>query len=129
MSQIMKPAQMDKVRLCPEATDENLNDPQTGNQPGTALNYWGPGGQAMTDVNTSADGLSGMSSPSNGKGRQLTGSYGYIGCCLRATNHGTLNPEPTGKTVDLVAAGQASNINWLWVAPVPKGSEVPIIFD
>src|SRR6476660_6843321 len=34
MSQIMKPAQMYKVRLCPEATDENLNYPQTGNQPG-----------------------------------------------------------------------------------------------
>src|ERR1044072_1928741 len=32
MAQIMKPAQMDKVRLCPEADSENLNYPSTGNQ-------------------------------------------------------------------------------------------------
>lgn len=128
ISQIMKPSQMDKVRLCPEAADENLAYAASPpiNQPGTAFNYWGPGGQAMVDPND-AGATSGA--PKSGVGRRLTGSYGYNGYCLRATNDGTLNPDPTGNTVDLVAANQASNINWLWVAPVRKSAEVPCIFD
>src|SRR4051794_17003800 len=47
-----KTGQFDKVRLCPEATEENLpwhSDDNSKNQPGGAFLYWGPGGQALTD--------------------------------------------------------------------------------
>src|SRR6266508_3159247 len=85
MAQVAKPAQLNKVRLCPEATESNPAYPSTGNQPGTAFNCWGPGGQAMTDVNDI--------DPATKKPRHLTGSYAFNGYCLRSDpsgNDGTL---------------------------------------
>jgi prepilin-type N-terminal cleavage/methylation domain-containing protein/prepilin-type processing-associated H-X9-DG protein len=120
MSQIMKPSQMDKVRLCPEADTENLTYPQTGNQPGTAFNYWGPGGQAMTDVNTNADGTA-NSNPKSNVGRHLIGSYTYNGYCLKI--------DSSGNNATLTASGQAKRADWLWVPPVKSSAEVPCIFD
>jgi prepilin-type N-terminal cleavage/methylation domain-containing protein/prepilin-type processing-associated H-X9-DG protein len=114
MGQIMKPQQMDKVRMCPEATDSNPAYPSTGNQPGTAFNCWGPGGQAMEDY-------SDVSNPKNGNGRHLMGSYGYNGFLLRI--------DDSGNNSTLCGGGQAKIQAWLLVPPVHRGSEVPVIFD
>jgi prepilin-type N-terminal cleavage/methylation domain-containing protein len=119
MQQVMKPKQMDKVRLCPEAWEPNpayeANPPI--NQPGTAFNCWGPGGQAMQDVN---DNPGSGGAVTSGQGRRLMGSYTYNGYCL--------SNGPSSSTA-LVAGNQASSAAWLWNSPVKNGHEVPIICD
>lgn len=130
MSQIMKPQQLDKVRLCPEAMEPNpaFNATPPINQPGTAFNCWGPGGQALVDPNSNPDGTPLMNgTPKSNIGRRLTGSYTYNGFCLRATNDGTVSNDPTGNTKQLKSEGR--NLSWLWIAPVKNGTEVPIICD
>lgn len=130
MSQIMKPQQMDKVRLCPEAMDPNpsfdANPPI--NQPGTAFNCWGPGGQALVDPNANPDGTALLNgTPKSNVGRRLTGSYTYNGFCLRATNDGTSSNDPTGNTKQLLS--EARSLDYLWTPPVRNGSEVPVLCD
>jgi len=117
MGQVMKPQQMDKVRLCPEAFESNpayASADNNTNQPGTAFNCWGPGGQAMEDY-------SDVSNPQNKNGRHLMGSYGYNGYLLRVHESGNSNT--------LLGGGQAKYLNWIHVPPVRSSVEVPVIFD
>jgi len=120
MSQIMRPRQMDKVRLCPEATEPNPLYPSTGNQPGTAFNCWGPGGQAMTDVNDNGNGGP-VANPQSNVGRKLMGSYTYNGYLLRV--------DASGASNTLCASGQGMFEQWLQVPPVQHSSEVPAMCD
>ncbi len=112
-----KTGQFDKVRLCPEAADENMpwhSDDNSKNQPGGAFYCWGPGGQALTDPTE-------FSNPSNGKGKKLMGSYGYNGFCLRI--------DDSGNNKTLCQSGQAKIADWLWVPPMKTSHEIPLIFD
>jgi len=113
MSQSNKPAQLNKVRLCPEATESNpayLGN-LTQNMPGGAFYCWGPGGQAMQDPNATLLNQ-----------KQLTGSYTYNGYCLRAG-------DPSGNDGTLAGGGQAGSLARLWVPPLKKTAELPIICD
>jgi len=114
MQQAAKPHNMDKVRLCPEATTPNPSyayDPATGtpNMPGTAYNNWGPGGRAMQYFDT------------DGTKKQLQGSYTFNGFCLRS--------HPSGDDAVLAKSGQAADLALLWVPPFKRTAEIPIIAD
>jgi len=117
MAQVMKPQQLDKVRLCPEAQTPNAAYPESGNQPGTAFNCWGPGGQALTDPND----YTGTGPPKNGVGRKLTGSYAFNGYCLRIDDSGNNNT--------LCQNGQGKIVSWLWQVMPKRGAEVPVMSD
>jgi len=110
---------MNKVRLCPEAASPNPEyigswnkAANTPNMPGGAFHNWGPGGQALTYYENTAD-LT--------KKIGLEGSYGYNGYCLRE--------DKSGNNGTLAGGGQAQNLKYLWVPPVKKSAEIPIIFD
>jgi prepilin-type N-terminal cleavage/methylation domain-containing protein/prepilin-type processing-associated H-X9-DG protein len=113
MSQANKPAQLNKVRLCPEASESN--PAYTGNlnqnMPGGAFYAWGPGGQAMQDPNATI-----------ANQKQLMGSYTYNGYCLRGG-------DPSGNDGTLAGGGQAGNLAKLWVPPLRGAAELPIICD
>jgi len=116
----MKTGQFDKVRLCPEAADENMpwhTDDNSKNQPGGAFFCWGPGGQALTDPTE----YEGVGSPQSNKGKKLMGSYGYNGYCLRI--------DDSGNNKTLCQSGQAKIAAWLWSYPIKSSVEVPLIFD
>src|SRR2546423_12023234 len=116
-----KTGRYDKVRLCPEAAEENLGwhtDDNSKNQPGGAFFYWGPGGQALTDpTDYTAPGQ-----PKSNVGKKLTGSYGYNGYLLRL--------DDSGNGTVLCQSGQAKIADWLYQkTPVVRSTEVPLIFD
>jgi len=106
MSQVSKPEQLNKVRLCPEATEPFIYN---GNQAGTAFHHWGPGGRAMQYWDN------------KGVKRQMTGSYGFNGYCLRL--------DPSGDDGVLVGGNQAGDAKRLWVPPLKRTAELPVIFD
>ncbi len=77
MSQIAKPQQLNKVRMCPEAFE--TPNPQlagSGNQAGGAFYGWGPGGRAMQYFDE------------HGVKQQMTGSYTFNGYLLRIDSSG-----------------------------------------
>ena len=130
MQQVAKPTQLNKVRLCPEASDQNpayLQPPpaagQPGNNmPGAAFYCWGPYGRAMQYFDD------------KGNYQHLSGSYGFNGYCLRAySDLPTLNqPRPaswSGDDKSLEKSGQAGDLSRLWVPPLKRTAEVPIMFD
>jgi prepilin-type N-terminal cleavage/methylation domain-containing protein/prepilin-type processing-associated H-X9-DG protein len=124
MQQVVRPKELNKLRLCPEATQPNPAypyDPATfgPNMPGGAFYNWGPGGQALAYYENA--GLD-LKDPNNRK--QLEGSYGYNGYCLR--------DHPSGNNTTLYGSSgsnQAMNKKYLWVPPFKKSGEIPIIFD
>jgi prepilin-type N-terminal cleavage/methylation domain-containing protein/prepilin-type processing-associated H-X9-DG protein len=123
MQQVAKPNSMDKVRLCPEATETNPHyaqappsgtDPGTPNMGGAAIYCWGPYGRAMRYFDA------------KGATQHLAGSYTFNGYCLRTDASGD----------DRVLCGdkgdnQAGNNHpeRLWHTNDKGFSEVPIIFD
>jgi prepilin-type processing-associated H-X9-DG protein len=132
MQQVNKAKQWDKARLCPEAQQENPAFP-TGNQAGAAFYQWGPRGQAMQYFD---DTWKVGQAP-----KQMAGSYGYNGYCLRAfSNQFSTPPQPPPDEWDrwikggcndnaLSGGGQAGDLRRLWVPPFKKSAEIPIIFD
>jgi prepilin-type N-terminal cleavage/methylation domain-containing protein/prepilin-type processing-associated H-X9-DG protein len=117
MQQIVKPLELNKLRLCPEAIVPNpgyVYDPSTfgPNMPGGAFYNWGPGGQAVAFYENTSD-LT--------KRKQLEGSYTYNGYCLRN--------EASGNNGTLAGANQAGDLKYLWVPPFKKTAEIPIICD
>jgi len=131
MQQVTKPQQLNKVRLCPEATDPNpgympSTPPTPGtpgpNMPGTAFNCWGPYGRAMQYFDD------------KGNYQHLAGSYGFNGYCLRAysdVDTKTLK-RPTswsGDDTALEKSGQAGDLSRLWVPPLKRTAEVPVLYD
>jgi len=119
MAQCVKPQQLNKVRLCPDATEPNPRYPITGNMPGSAFYAWGPTGNALQDPNAP---------PGTSKG--LTGSYGFNGYCLR-------EDKSSGNDKTLGASGQAGDagtaypksLRRLWLPPLHRTAEIPVIFD
>ena len=110
MAQVVKPSQLNSVRLCPDAREQNPLYASSGNQPGAAAYAWGPAGQALQDPNS---------------GQSLTGSYAFNGYLLRKHH--------SGDSTKLFADGQAGALpagpEHLWDYP-PKGStNVPCISD
>jgi prepilin-type N-terminal cleavage/methylation domain-containing protein/prepilin-type processing-associated H-X9-DG protein len=119
IAQVAKPEQMNKVRLCPEAALENDRFPESGNQPGAAFAYWGPGGQATLNPNDI--------DPVTGKARAFTGSYTFNAYCLRAG-------DPSGNDTTLAGSGGANqagknHFDRLWVNPIHNNYEVPVFCD
>ena len=111
MAQVVRPEHFHKVRLCPEAATENPAFASTTNQAGAAFHHWGPNGQAM-----------GYYDSKTGVRKQLTGSYGFNGYCLRE--------DPSGNNGTLAGGGQAGDLKRLWLPPLTKkATEIPIIFD
>jgi prepilin-type processing-associated H-X9-DG protein len=119
MAQINKPEQMNKVRLCPEASEPNPQYNTNGNWAGAAFYQWGPSGRAMQyfvydpGTNTYVS-------------HQLAGSYGYNGYLLRDDASGS------GDNNGLYAGGshkQAARKERLHVPPVKSPTEVPIVAD
>jgi len=105
MAQVVKPEQLNKVRLCPEATEPNPLF-LTGNQAGGAFYAWGPNGQALQD-------------PVNGK--PLTGSYTFNGYLLKV--------HSSGNSGSLKGGGQAGDLERLWGFPCRRSTEVPCLSD
>ena len=111
MQQVVKPKTWDKVRLCPEASEENPAFAPGTNQAGAAFYHWGPSGRAMQyfdDTWKAGD-------PPKG----LAGSYTYNGYCLRT--------HPSGNDGQL--GTEAGGLQYLWVPPFKKTAEIPIIVD
>jgi prepilin-type processing-associated H-X9-DG protein len=135
MQQVAKPEQMNKVRLCPEATDSNpqfAQAPPTGTNPGNpnqigeAFYAWGPYGRAMRYFDD------------RGNTKHLQGSYAFNGYCLRAYNKTDpdTNPRPASWSGDdsvlcgsQKGANQAKDVDWLWVPPFKNTAGIPIICD
>ena len=122
--QVAKPESWNKVRLCPEAQDPNpayVSD-LTQNMPGGAFACWGPGGRAMQYFdNTWKLGQ---------KPKQMSGSYTYNGYCLRSyTGDATDRPQWSGHDSSLGGGNQAKDNARLWVPPLKKTAEIPIICD
>jgi prepilin-type N-terminal cleavage/methylation domain-containing protein/prepilin-type processing-associated H-X9-DG protein len=119
ISQMPHRQQFDSARLCPEAIDSNPSFSPTGNQPGTAFNCWGPGGQALTDPN---DNPTNPGNPTSNQGAHLTGSYTYNGYLLRLGDR-------SGNDATLIGGGQAGSAARIWVPPVKYSTDVPVISD
>jgi prepilin-type N-terminal cleavage/methylation domain-containing protein/prepilin-type processing-associated H-X9-DG protein len=117
MSQVAKPDQLNKVRLCPEATDFNpayassFPTPGTtgGNMPGAASYTWGPGGRAMQYWDD------------HGVHQQMQGSYTFNGYCLRS--------DPSGDDNGLKGRNQGNSLAWLLTPPFKNATNIPVIFD
>ena len=133
MQQVAKPAQFNKVRLCPEAQEENPAFPRGGtppyynNQAGGAFYHWGPYGRAMAYFDDTWK-------PSDPEPKHMAGSYGYNGFCLRAYSNNIAKvasnpPDWSGDDVTLCGDNQAADLRRLWVPPFKKSAEIPIIFD
>src|SRR5439155_18866023 len=126
MQQVTKPQQLNKVRLCPEA--ENMNPAYTGdltqNMPGGAFACWGPGGRATQYFDDTWK----VGQPP----KQLSGSYTYNGYCLRSyanDNNVTVPGSWSGHDSSLAGNNQAKDLSRLWVPPLKKSAEIPIICD
>jgi prepilin-type N-terminal cleavage/methylation domain-containing protein/prepilin-type processing-associated H-X9-DG protein len=140
MQQVAKPSQFNKVRLCPEAQEENPQWPRGGTPPyynnmaGGAFYQWGPYGRAMAYFDDTWK-------PTDPEPKHMSGSYGYNGFCLRAfSNQFQTPPQPLPPLWDawdkggaddgtLAGANQAADLRRLWVPPFKKTAEIPIIFD
>jgi len=116
--QFAKPEQFNKVRLCPEAPEPNPalmpNPLPTGttagpNMFGSAIYCWGPYGQAMRYFDD------------KGNTQHMAGSYTFNGYLLKS--------DISGDDTGLAKSNNASNLKWLWVPPVKRGSNVPVISD
>jgi prepilin-type N-terminal cleavage/methylation domain-containing protein/prepilin-type processing-associated H-X9-DG protein len=123
MAQVVRPSELNKVRLCPEATEYNpaYANNLTQNMPGAAFACWGPGGQALQD-------------PINKQ--PLTGSYCYNGYLIR--KHGSGNDHTLaggGQANDPVIDPQVTPYNptapgKLWTYPLfQKTTFIPVIMD
>jgi prepilin-type N-terminal cleavage/methylation domain-containing protein/prepilin-type processing-associated H-X9-DG protein len=112
LSQANRPQQLNKVRLCPEATEPNAAyiGNMTQNMPGGAFYCWGPGGQALMDPNAPAN------------QQHLTGSYCRNSYLLRSG-------DPSGNDGTLKGGGQAGDLEKLWVPPLTRTAEIPLICD
>jgi len=110
---------MNKVRLCPEASAENDRYPESGNQPGSAYSYWGPGGQATANPNDI--------DPATGKARQFTGSYTFNAYCLR-TGDASGNDDTLCGNGGANQAGK-NHFDRIWVNPIRNAFEVPVFAD
>ena len=128
MQQVAKPRSWDKVRLCPEAQQVNPAFPEAPgtNQAGAAFYHWGPYGRAMQYFDDTWK-------PGDPP-KQLAGSYGFNGYCLRAysTQFAQATNVPatwSGNDGSLAGGGQAGDLRRLWVPPLKKSAEIPIIFD
>ena len=107
MAQLVKPKQLDAVRLCPEAIDApNPKFAAINNNPGGAFYAWGPKGNALQD-------------PVNN--RSLTGSYCLNGYLLRL--------HSSGNDATLIASSQAGSKARLLIPPYRFSSETPILSD
>jgi prepilin-type N-terminal cleavage/methylation domain-containing protein/prepilin-type processing-associated H-X9-DG protein len=107
MAQLVKPQQLNAVRLCPEASDApNPKFAAITNNPGGAFYAWGPKGQALQDPNT---------------GKSLTGSYCLNGYLLRE--------HSSGNNGSLVGSGQAGAKSRLLIPPFRRSSETPVLSD
>jgi prepilin-type N-terminal cleavage/methylation domain-containing protein/prepilin-type processing-associated H-X9-DG protein len=119
MAQFVKPEQLNKVRLCPDATEPNAMlmpatppaDPQPGpNMFGTAMNCWGPYGRAMRYFD------------SNNTAKHLSGSYAYNGYLLRT--------HPSGNDPTLLGRNQAGDVKNLWLFSGTKPTtDIPVVCD
>jgi prepilin-type N-terminal cleavage/methylation domain-containing protein/prepilin-type processing-associated H-X9-DG protein len=118
MQQVAKPESMNKVRLCPEATDSHPQfaqappaDPNPGNNmPGAAFYCWGPYGRAMRYFDA------------HGVAQHLAGSYTYNGYLLRSG-------DPSGDDNTLSGGGQAGDLTRLWTTTMRRFNEAPVICD
>jgi prepilin-type N-terminal cleavage/methylation domain-containing protein/prepilin-type processing-associated H-X9-DG protein len=107
MAQLVKPQQLNGVRLCPEAMDApNPKFSAITNNPGGAFYAWGPKGNALQDPNS---------------GKSLTGSYCLNGYLLRL--------HSSGNNGSLVAGSQAGSKDRLLVPPFRNSSETPVLSD
>ena len=140
MQQVAKPSQWNKVRLCPEAQEENPVYPKSGgppyynNQAGGAFYHWGPYGRAMAYFDDKWK-------PTDPEPKHMSGSYGYNGYCLRAYSNqyqAPPSPLPPGWQAwdnagandgSLAGPNQAADLRRLWVPPFKRTGEIPIIFD
>jgi prepilin-type N-terminal cleavage/methylation domain-containing protein/prepilin-type processing-associated H-X9-DG protein len=128
MSQVVKPEQLNKVRLCPEATDYNveyapalptLGNLTGGNMPGAAFAAWGPGGRAMRYWDQ------------HNNPQQMQGSYEYNGFLLRSDPSGddsTLFQYPSPQ-FGASTNNAARYKSWVWVPPLPHSADIPMISD
>jgi prepilin-type N-terminal cleavage/methylation domain-containing protein/prepilin-type processing-associated H-X9-DG protein len=124
MQQVSKPQQMDKVRLCPEASEPNpalivqcaptAGNPAGSNMPGSAQYCWGPYGRAMQYWDE------------KGNYKNLAGSYTYNGYCLR--RHPSGNDSALCGTGGNGQAGK-NRPDRLWDNGVKNTAEVPCISD
>jgi prepilin-type N-terminal cleavage/methylation domain-containing protein/prepilin-type processing-associated H-X9-DG protein len=123
MAQLNKPEQMNKVRLCPEATDVDplYSIPPNNNWAGGAFYAWGPNGRAMQffvyDPGTSTF----VNHP-------MSGSYAYNGYLLRDDPSGD-NKALYGIPPAAGSHGQAARLSRLYALPVRSSAEVPMIAD
>ncbi len=126
MQQVSRAQQMDKVRLCPEAVDSNPmfaqapptgTDPGTPNQIGAAFNCWGPYGRAMRYFDD------------KGNTRHLAGSYTFNGYCLRSHHSDANNVPASWSGHDSQLEKEIGDLAKLWVPPMKKSGEIPIICD
>ena len=122
MQQAARPEQLNKVRLCPEATEPNPSyipaAPPTGNasgpnMPGGAFYCWGPYGRAMRYFDSKYF--------ATGEVQHMSGSYTFNGFCLRT--------HPSGDDSVLVGGNQAGDVLRLWQPPIKVGWNLPIICD
>jgi prepilin-type N-terminal cleavage/methylation domain-containing protein/prepilin-type processing-associated H-X9-DG protein len=124
MQQVSKAEQMNKVRLCPEATDQLVpqappavpTDPGT-NQVGTAHNCWGPYGRAMRYFDE------------KGNTKHLAGSYTFNGYCLRSHHSDAQNVPASWSGHDSQLEKEIGDLSKLWIPPLKRTAEVPIICD
>ena len=131
MQQVAKPEQMNKVRLCPEAFEQNPAYPMPAtppagndggpNMPGDAFHHWGPYGNAMRYFDSKT-----------GQKKHLAGSYTFNGYCLRSYRDTMTPPPPAswpGNDAELAKPQNAEDLKRLWTPPLKKTAELPIICD
>jgi prepilin-type N-terminal cleavage/methylation domain-containing protein/prepilin-type processing-associated H-X9-DG protein len=121
LAQLTKPEQLNKVRLCPDATEPNpLFAPATPpadnvagpNMQGAAFFCYGPYGQAMQGKDLAT-----------GNFTRYSGSYAYNGYLLRDDVSGSPN------LINPAKHGQAARVTRLHVPPVRFFTDVPVVAD
>jgi prepilin-type N-terminal cleavage/methylation domain-containing protein/prepilin-type processing-associated H-X9-DG protein len=122
LAQLPKPQQLNKVRLCPEASEPNplfmpavapADNSEGPIMAGAAYACYGPYGQAMQQKN-----------PATGNFERFAGSYAYNGYLVR--------DDPSGDNKNLWSGGshgQAARQQRLYVPPVKIYTEVTLLCD